>query len=125
MGSEEELRDGRYDQVILLTTAADGAERFYTLENNEARHETPEQAREIDARIAESWLGHAELRVINNRTDFEGKMMRAVASVTNVLGLPKPLTTRRKFLLRAPPPRDLDWAAEGVKKVRRFNVEET
>ena len=33
------------DQVILLTTAADGAERFYTLENNEARHETPEQVR--------------------------------------------------------------------------------
>ena len=103
------------DQVILLTTAADGAERFYTLENNEARHETPEQvrflqfprfstcpfsfsrllsslpffshcnqtqAREIDARIAESWLGHAELRVIDNKTDFEGKMTRAVASVS-------------------------------------------
>ena len=45
--------------------------------------------------------------------------------VTNVLGLPKPLTTRRKFLLRRPPPSDLDWAAEGVKKVQRFNVEET
>ena len=33
------LRDKRYDAVIHLVTAADGAEEFYTLENNQARYE--------------------------------------------------------------------------------------
>lgn len=32
------LRDKRYDEVIYMITAADGAEKFYTLENNVARH---------------------------------------------------------------------------------------
>ena len=37
------MREGRYDAVFHLVTAAQGAERFYTLENNQARSETPEQ----------------------------------------------------------------------------------
>lgn len=32
------LRDKRYDEVIYMITAADGAEKFYSLENNVARH---------------------------------------------------------------------------------------
>ena len=33
------LRDKRYDRVIHLVSAADGAESFYSLENNVARSE--------------------------------------------------------------------------------------
>lgn len=33
------LRDRRYDRVIFLNSAANGAEKFYTLENNVARSE--------------------------------------------------------------------------------------
>lgn len=36
------LRDKRYDSVIFMNTAADGAEEYYTLANNTARHETAE-----------------------------------------------------------------------------------
>lgn len=32
--SEHKLRDLRYDLVIHMSTAADGAEEFYTLDNN-------------------------------------------------------------------------------------------
>ena len=32
-----QLRDQRYEAVVHLVTAAIGAERFYTLENNKAR----------------------------------------------------------------------------------------
>ncbi len=35
----EKLRDRRYDLVIHLSTSADGAEKHYTLNNNEARVE--------------------------------------------------------------------------------------
>jgi hypothetical protein len=34
------LRDRRYDRVLFLSSAANGAEEFYTLANNQARHET-------------------------------------------------------------------------------------
>jgi hypothetical protein len=37
-------REGRYDAVFHLVTAADGAADFYTLENNQARSETVEEA---------------------------------------------------------------------------------
>ena len=42
-----EVREARYDAVFHLVTAANGAERFYTLENNQARSETPQQARDV------------------------------------------------------------------------------
>jgi chromosome condensin MukBEF complex kleisin-like MukF subunit len=38
------LRDNRYEAVIHLVTAADGAEKFYDSLSNEARYETPEEA---------------------------------------------------------------------------------
>ncbi len=40
------LRDLRYEGVIHLVTAADGAEDFYETETNEARYEGLEQAKE-------------------------------------------------------------------------------
>jgi hypothetical protein len=61
--TEEELRDGRYNAVFHLVTAADGAEAYYTLENNTARSETPEQARELDKRGQRAWLGHPHMYV--------------------------------------------------------------
>ena len=42
------LRDRRYDRVCFLSSAANGAEEFYTLENNVARSEGVELARELD-----------------------------------------------------------------------------
>lgn len=34
------LGEKRYDEVIYMVTCAEGAESFYSLENNVARHET-------------------------------------------------------------------------------------
>jgi hypothetical protein len=36
------LRDARYEGVIHLVTAADGAEEFYETDTNEARYESLE-----------------------------------------------------------------------------------
>jgi len=43
--STVQLRDRRYEAVIHMMTAAEGAEEFYTGENNEARYESLEEAR--------------------------------------------------------------------------------
>src|SRR3989344_7399315 len=56
----------RYNAVIHLVTAADGARDFYTLSNNKARTETPEEAIEADERTQRAWIGHPHLIIINN-----------------------------------------------------------
>ena len=63
------LRD-IYDGVILLVTAADGAERFYTTANNIARRESAEEARSADQRTQKVWSGRDHVYVIDNSTDF-------------------------------------------------------
>ena len=52
------IRDNRYDMVIHLVTAADGAEEFYTLENNAARTETASVAKMLDKMTQGVWNGH-------------------------------------------------------------------
>ncbi|MFA6536190.1 MAG: AAA family ATPase [Candidatus Paceibacterota bacterium] len=94
------VRDGRYHAVMHLQTAAIGAEQFYTLENNAARIETPAQARKLDAKTLQAWQGHAHPRVIDNSTDFEGKMKRLLAEVCGVLGDPVPIEKEDKFLIK-------------------------
>jgi CYTH domain-containing protein len=113
------LRDKRYEAVIHLVTAADGAEAFYTTENNAVRSETPEQARLLDRRVRDAWVGHPHLRVIDNSTDFAGKVQRVVAAVCQVAGAPEPREVERRFLLRP--------GASGEPPVyfQEFDVEQT
>ena len=53
----EELRDDRYDAVIHLVTAADGAEKFYDYENP-ARYESVEEAVVVDKKLRSAYIGH-------------------------------------------------------------------
>ena len=94
-----DLCDGRYHAAIHLRTAALGAEAFYTLANNTARIETPEFARGLDQRTLEAWQHHQHPRVIDNSTDFEGKLKRLLAEVCEVLGDPVPLEKEDKLLV--------------------------
>ncbi|MBO7674462.1 MAG: AAA family ATPase [Atopobiaceae bacterium] len=103
--TEMELRDD-YDAVFHLVTAAKGAEEFYTLENNGARYETPEQAAEIDDRFIAAWTGHPHFRVIDNSTDFEEKMRNLIREITYFLGEASPYEIERKFLIEFP---DVAW----------------
>ena len=99
--NEVELRDS-YDAVFHLVTAAKGAEKFYTTENNAARTETVEQAAELDDRLIAAWTGHPHLRIIDNSTDFENKLKRLIAEITAFLGEPQPYEIERKFLIEYP-----------------------
>lgn len=102
LGLNEVSAKDRYDAVIHLVTAADGAEEFYTLGNNEARTETPEQARVLDRKCIENWTGHSHLRVIDNSTDFEGKISRVLKETYAILGDPVPIEIERKYLVQMP-----------------------
>ena len=91
-----ELRT-RYTAVVHLVTAADGAEEFYNL-SNEARTESPAQARELDRRTRDAWHGHRHHIVVGNETDFETKMKRALAALGRVLPMSIPIERERKFI---------------------------
>mmetsp|Transcript_7940 Transcript_7940/g.13739 ORF Transcript_7940/g.13739 Transcript_7940/m.13739 type:complete len:452 (+) Transcript_7940:1502-2857(+) len=91
--SEAHLRDRRYDAVIHLVTAANGAEKFYTLEQAEgagasARTETLDEARQQDQKTVQAWVGHEHFYVLENNTNFERKINRAVDRVLKAIGEP-------------------------------------
>lgn len=74
-----ELRDNRYNQVIHLVTAANGAEPYYNLEDNPHRSEGIGLARKLDKATIEAWVGHPYIDVIDNSTDFDTKLRRMIA----------------------------------------------
>ena len=112
--SEVELRDN-YDAVFHLVTTAIGAKEYYTLENNKARYESIEEAISSDKKTLEAWTGHPHLRVIDNSTDFEGKMLRLIKEISAFLGEEQPYEIERKFLIKYPNLKKLEELT--VKKV--------
>lgn len=112
---------GAYDAVAHMVTAADGAEEFYTLENNLARRETPEEARESDARIKKIYLSHPHLRVVDNSTDFEAKVRKVVDLALSLFGVPTRREYEGKFLLTGPvDPRSLGVPVETIDIVQHY-----
>lgn len=106
-----ELRDNRYNQIVHMVTAAKGAEDFYSTEDHACRSEGVDLARELDYNAAAAWVGHPYFDVIDNSTDFEGKMRRMIGSVCQKLGIDtgdRLLTNSRKlkFLVTGPLPDD-------------------
>ena len=72
----------RYNAVIHLTTAAEGAEKYYTTANNTARKETLEEAREMDKKTRDSWKFHQNRMIIDNgREGMQGKIDEAVSFI--------------------------------------------
>ena len=95
----------RYDAVLHLVSAADGAEQYYTTATNAIRYEQMNEeglriARELDKKVINAWSGHPHLRVINNHDDFDTKMLRVLKEISHVLGLPQPIEEERKYIVR-------------------------
>lgn len=107
--NDVELRDSRYNQVIQMVSAANGAEKFYTTEDHSCRSEGLDQALELDRRAAGAWVGHPYFDMIDNSTDFETKLNRMILSVCVKLGIDvrdrlQNNARKSKFLVRGPVP---------------------
>ena len=74
-----------YGAVFHLVTAAKGAEAFYTTSNNAARVEAIGEAAMLDSRTEDAWSDHPHHRVIDNSTDFEGKIARLLSAIETFL----------------------------------------
>lgn len=91
----------RYDAVLHLVSAADGAEKYYNTTTNEKRTEGLEKARMLDRKVIQAWAGHPHHRVINNHDNFDTKINRVIKEISSVLGLPQPITEERKYIVKA------------------------
>lgn len=99
LNPDEVLRN-RYDWIIHLVTAADGAPDFYTLSNNSARTETPEEAKIKDYNTQHAWNGTDKFRIIQNRATFEEKLQETVQAIANILWIPVPYEIEDKFAVK-------------------------
>lgn len=81
------LRDNRYDAIMHMVTAADGAEKFYASLNNEARYESVEEAIEKDKKLRQAYMGHRRwVMITNNYIDFNTKIKASLKNVHYILG---------------------------------------
>mmetsp|Transcript_18825 Transcript_18825/g.32156 ORF Transcript_18825/g.32156 Transcript_18825/m.32156 type:complete len:249 (+) Transcript_18825:506-1252(+) len=94
------LRDNRYDAVIHMVTAADGAEDFFASQL-EARYESLDEAKEKDELLRLAYMGHQKWILIKNQEcqDFKDKIMKVKESVLDVLGKSAGAHFHKKFLL--------------------------
>ena len=104
-GTNPNLLRQRYDAVLHLVSAADGAEEYYTLATNANRYEQANEeglrlARNLDKKVNKAWIGHPHLRVINNHDDFETKMNRVLKEISNVLAIPQPIEEERTYIVK-------------------------
>lgn len=99
LNPDEVLRN-RYDWIIHMVSAADGAPEFYTTTNNKARTETIEQAKEKDYLTQHAWNGTDKLRIIKNRTTFDEKLLETVQAIANILWIPIPYEIEDKFAVK-------------------------
>lgn len=117
------LRDERYDLVIHMVTAADGALPFYQLQNNIARSESPAEARCLDGKTQQAWVGHPHLHIVDNRVGFREKINRVFSIIGELVGIHTSKQAVRKFLVaKDVRPRALDYS---VANLEEFEVEQT
>lgn len=90
-GVSEEYVLGRYDGVVHLTTAADGAERFYkhgatTDDTGKAvyRRESAEEATVMDRKMREVWAAHPRHVIVECSPTFEEKLEQATDAVLSI-----------------------------------------
>ncbi|OMJ74306.1 hypothetical protein SteCoe_26793 [Stentor coeruleus] len=98
------LRDRRYEAVVHLVSAANGAEKYYSLCNNVARYEGIKEAQIVDSNLQKAWVGHSHLTIIDNEStkSFEHKINNLLNHVLWYIGASASLVNTRKYLLKHP-----------------------
>lgn len=107
--STVQIRDNRYDAVIHMVTAADGASEFYqTMIGGEPRYESIEEAKLKDELLRQAYMGHQKWFLINNIecVDFKDKIWKTKEAVLDVLGKSAGVHFHKKFLLKKIPKAD-------------------
>ena len=84
-GKSRALLARRYDLVVHLTSAALEAPDAYTIDNNDARHETLEQAVIQEHRTREAWKEHPNRVIITSTDGFQAKLAQAIEAIRQAI----------------------------------------
>lgn len=95
---ENDLKE-KYDLVIHMVTAACGAKDAYTLQNNQARTETVDEAIKLDNLTKQAWCGHPKLKIVDNSCSFDDKIKNVLEECLAVVGDKTQIRRQRKFLV--------------------------
>jgi hypothetical protein len=64
-------------------------------QNNATRTETPAQARELDQKMISVWSRHPRHVIVDNSTDFKGKLVRTTDAIVQLVsGAPAASTSK-------------------------------
>ena len=97
--SAQKAMDERYDAILHIVTAADGAEEFYGY-SNEARYESIEDAVARDKGLRKAYMRHHSYYMIDNQgIGFEEKINQAMNRVQSLVGLPTNINVFKKYLV--------------------------
>ncbi|KPA83140.1 hypothetical protein ABB37_02837 [Leptomonas pyrrhocoris] len=110
VGSTVDVLRDRYDAVLHMVTAANGAEEFYNLDNP-ARYEDLDGARASDLRLQEMYVGHHMFRLLDNSTTFDDKIERGLQIVGQVVHKEQCAPASPSFYLVRRCPRELPVAS--------------
>lgn len=95
------LRDNRYDAIMHMATAADGAEKFYDVLTNQARYESVEEAKLKDVALREAYMGHQRWVFIgNDGQGFDKKIKNAKDQIHDIMGHKTGGQFYKKFLIK-------------------------
>ena len=89
-GTNQDEILNRYAGVVHLASAAEGAEKFYTLETNVNRYEKADEAglalaRSLNSKVLDAWSPHPVLRTIESMEDFDKKMKLVVKTIYDII----------------------------------------
>lgn len=97
----------RYDAVVHMVTAADGADAFYNFDNPARRENLPE-ALEVDEKLRRCWEDHPGLTVVDNRNKpFAQKIQEVVSIIYKLVGVDPQGYVPRRFTVSVPDVRAL------------------
>lgn len=100
LGTTEPALLKRYNAVIHMVTAADGAEAFYNMDNP-ARREDPAQAQEVDRRLRQCWEDHPGLHIVeNDGRPFVQKIQEVVSIIYGLVGVDAQGCMPRRFVVK-------------------------
>ena len=124
------MRDRRYDMVVHLVTAADGAPQFYTSgmsSTNNARVEDINSAIKLDKKLQQAWMAHPLFVPVDNRTvkDFKEKIERVEIAVMRLQGSPTSVKFRNKYLIKNEDGKLLEKLRESGLVISKFNICDT
>lgn len=95
--THNEVLNKRYDAVLFMVTAADGAEHAY--KQSEFRPQTPAEARANDKGYRKVWTGNQHFRLIKNTGSWDHKLDKLEEELLSYLGVPIPIERERKYLI--------------------------